>query len=147
MPLTSQVKTQQRVFAANPHAQEQMQFNINYSYRSDLGKIRAVVSSEAQKSVCGLEHATIRKAIKIRQFYKTGEPYLCKVCQVQLSSTGHFVEADKTFLKFQLMFNLSCEAGQSDQFNSAPAYYSLACEGCHSVIGAKPATMSSSAVI
>ena len=96
-------------------------------------------------SVSGLDHATIRKSINIRQFYKAGEPYICKVCHVQLSSSEHVVETDSTFVKFELMFNMSCEAGQNGSDHS-PAYYNLQCDGCHSVIGAKPATMSSAAV-
>ena len=69
--------------------------------------------SENSVSICGLDHKTIRKAIKIRQFYKSGEPYICKVCHVQLSSSEHVVETDATFVKFELMFNMSCEAGQN----------------------------------
>ena len=40
---------------------------------------------------------------------------------------------------------MSCDAGQSASA-AAPAYYNLSCEGCNSVIGAKPATMSTKAV-
>ena len=64
---------------------------------------------------------------------------------MQLSSSEHVIETDSTFTKFELMFNMSCEVGQNVA-DYSPAYYNLSCEGCRSVIGAKPTTMSSAAV-
>lgn len=40
---------------------------------------------------------------------------------------------------------MSCEVGTDAA--DVPAYYQLKCEGCQSIIGAKPATMSTKAVI
>ena len=75
-----------------------------------------------QTSVCGLDYTTIGKAINLRQFYKSGDPYVCKVCNTQLSSSDHFIDQDSTFVKFELLFNISFKNDADDE---APAYYKV----------------------
>ena len=75
-----------------------------------------------QTSVSGLDYTAIGKAINMRQFYKSGDPYVCKVCSIQLSSSDHFIGQDSTFIKFELLFNISFKNEGADE---TPAYYKV----------------------
>ena len=144
IPLSERIQVQPQIYGLNQSIRLDSP-NLAFSQKSNFQYGNQGIVQEHKISVCGLDNATIRKAINIRQFYKSGDPYVCKVCHMQLSSSEHVVETDSTFIKFELMFNMSCESGPDS--TEVPAYYQLKCEGCHSVIGAKPATMSSKAVI